>query len=184
MSNKLKLNLGCGTGKIEGFVNIDIDERLYPDKVYDIRNELPLEDNCANLVVMYHTIEHIHKPHWQGMFLDISRVLEPGGEFWISFPEFGKCWENWKTNKRGLREFWEATIFGRGASAFDCHVAIADSDEIIYLLVRSGFEVYYQGVEVGGQDYNTLLKCRNLKPLTYVDVLRDRLWPENKLQQE
>jgi SAM-dependent methyltransferase len=184
MSSKLKLNLGCGTGKIEGFVNIDIDPALEPDKVFDIRNELPLEDNSAELVVMYHTIEHIHKPHWQGIFLDVSRILVEGGEFWISFPEFGKCWENWKTNRRGLREFWEATIYGRGSSPYDNHVSVADTDEIIYLLTRSGFEITYQGSEQGGQDYNTLLKCTNLKALTYEEVLRDRLWPEHKSQNE
>lgn len=184
MSSKLKLNLGCGTGKIDGFINIDIDPGLGPDRIYDIRNELPIGENECDLVVMYHTIEHIHKPHWQGIFLDVARVLEPNGEFWLSFPEFSKCWENWKTNKRGQREFWEATIFGRGASVWDQHVAVADSEEISYFLVRSGFEIFYSGVELGGQDYNTLIKCRNLKPLTYEQVLRDILWPENKSEQE
>jgi predicted SAM-dependent methyltransferase len=170
----IRLNIGCGTGKIEGFINIDIDESLQPDKVYDIRNELPFQPSMVDQIVMYHTIEHIPKCHWQEIFLDFSRVLKANSELWISYPEYTRVFEYWKTNHRGLREFWEACIFGRGHSAADRHCSISDTDEMIYYLSKSGFEVYYQGDD--GESHNTLLKCKNRKAVLYENVLKEAVW--------
>jgi SAM-dependent methyltransferase len=170
----LKLNIGCGTGKIEGFINIDIDESLNPDKVYDIRNELPFQPDTVDQIVMYHTIEHIPKCHWQGIFLDFSRVLKKESEFWISYPEYSVVFDYWKTNYRGLREFWEAVIFGRGISPADRHCSVSDTDEMMYYLTRSGFEIYYRSDD--GESHNTLLKCKNKKAVLYETVLKEAVW--------
>ena len=179
----IRLNIGCGTGKIDGFVNIDCDPELKPDRVYNIINELPFQKDTVRQIVMYHTIEHIPKCFWQGIFLDFSRVLEPFGQFWISYPEYTKVWDYWKTNFRGQREFWEACVFGRGSSQSDRHCSISDTEEIKSFLTRSGFEIYWEGND--GESHNTLLKCRNLKPLLYEDVLKERVWPtEQQFEQK
>lgn len=178
-SKLLQLNLGCGTGKIPDFINIDIDEALKPDQVFDVRGSFPLDDNSCQLVTMYHTIEHIEKGYWQGIFLEIGRVLKEGGHLWLTFPEYPIVWEYWKKNHRGMREFWEACMFGRGASVHDRHVAASSIEELRYWLLRSGFQIDYAGPE-GVEMHNSLIRATNLKPVLYKDVLRDAVWQPEK----
>ena len=39
----MKINYGCGETKLEGFVNIDIEESVEPDLVCDVR-KAPLQN--------------------------------------------------------------------------------------------------------------------------------------------
>lgn len=171
----LKLNLGCGVGKIEGFINVDIDETLKPDKVFDIRGAFPLEDNSCSQVVMYHTLEHLEKTFWQGLFIEVSRVLEIGGKFWLTFPEYPVVWKYWESNHRGMREFWERCMFGRGTTLHDRHISVTARGEVEKFLFRSGFLIEISQVEPQ-EDHNSLIMASNRKPFLYSEVLKDSVW--------
>jgi SAM-dependent methyltransferase len=155
----MKLNLGCGTGKLEGFVNVDVDESLSPDMSFDLTKPFPFDDNSVEEVVMFHTIEHIQKRFHQFIFLEIHRVLKPDGLAMFSFPEFWECATRWHNNHHGAREFWEATIYGRQASISDFHVALMARDMFKLELENNGFDVFYCGPEPG-EDFNSLVKAR------------------------
>ena len=56
----MKLNLGSGYNKIEGFINIDNDLLTNPDCIVDFENnELPFEDNSIDEIRAHHILEHI-----------------------------------------------------------------------------------------------------------------------------
>jgi predicted SAM-dependent methyltransferase len=55
----MKINLGCGNQKEEGFVNLDMDPSVNPDIVYDIQDILPFDDGTVSEVRAYHIFEHI-----------------------------------------------------------------------------------------------------------------------------
>lgn len=137
----LRLNLGCGKNKIEGYVNIDVEEACEPDLVHDfLKAPLPYEDNSVDEILLFHTIEHINKRLHIVLLMEFWRVLRPNGTIIISFPEFSRCIDNWKTNKSGMREFWEATIFGRQLYPSDFHVCAMDSREFSSLMREVGFD--------------------------------------------
>ena len=55
-----RLNLGCGTKKIEGFVNVDINPIFKPEKVVDLNKfPWPFEDNEFDHVVAKDVLEHL-----------------------------------------------------------------------------------------------------------------------------
>jgi len=58
----MKLHLGCGYDKKEGYVNCDISEEVNPDKIVDINKTLPFEDNSVEEIFMNHVLEHTPKP--------------------------------------------------------------------------------------------------------------------------
>jgi predicted SAM-dependent methyltransferase len=175
-SELLKLNIGCGSGKLAGFINIDVDKSLEPDQVFDIRGALPLEDNSVDEITCYHTIEHIDKAFWQGIFLDFSRVLIPDGKLVLTFPNYLKVFKYWETNHKGLRHFWENVIFGGGTSVWDRHVSVTTEREVSHVLISSGFEVVESKVEPV-EDHNWYIRAINRKPLMYKDVLKEAVWP-------
>ena len=88
----LKLDLGCGPHKQEGFVGIDYRPLPGVDIVHDIENlPWPLPDNCATLIMASHLVEHIN-PAKAGFikFMDECwRVLKYSGQMMIVTPYAG-----------------------------------------------------------------------------------------------
>jgi hypothetical protein len=146
----IKLNLGCGQSKIDGCVNIDVEESCKPDLVHDFtKKQLPYEDKSIEEVYLFHTIEHISKRYHASIFDEVFRVLRVGGLFYLSYPEFTKCVSN-------------------------CHVCILDPNELGLRLESSGFTKIVHKSEPR-EDYNTITACeRGLHPyVKYEKVIAD-----------
>lgn len=169
----IKLNLGCGSNKIDGFINIDSEESCKPDLVVDfLKKPLPFERGSISEVVLFHTIEHISKRLHRVLLTNIWNLLEPGGLLIISYPEFLKCVENWKTNYKGKKEFWEATIFGRQLYPSDTHVALMCTEDFTILLESVGFRIVKASPEPL-ELYNTVVVARKfIKPITYEEAVQ------------
>jgi len=56
----MRINLGCGFKKLEGFINIDSDFKCNPDLVLQLGKErFPFEDNSVEHVAAHHILEHL-----------------------------------------------------------------------------------------------------------------------------
>ena len=56
----VKVNLGSGYKRIEGFVNVDDDPLVEPDYLVNIeKDKLPFDDNTVEEVRAHHILEHI-----------------------------------------------------------------------------------------------------------------------------
>ena len=56
----MKLNLGCGSKKLDGFVNIDKYDTYKPDIVHDLENfPYPFNDNSVTEILLSHVLEHL-----------------------------------------------------------------------------------------------------------------------------
>ena len=105
----VKIDLGCGANKQQGFVGVDIRKLPGVDIVHDVEKfPWPLPDACANLIMASHLVEHID-PHG-GVFLrfmdEAWRILKVGGQFVISFPYAGSVgyWQD-PTHCNGCNEY-------------------------------------------------------------------------------
>lgn len=79
----LKLDVGCGKNKKEGFLGIDIIDGV--DFVLDItREKVPLEDNVADEVYSHHFFEHIDSP--KEALEELIRLSVNGAKFEIWTP--------------------------------------------------------------------------------------------------
>jgi len=88
----IKLDIGCGGNKQDGFVGMDYRKLKGVDIVQDIeKTPWPLPDESVVLAVASHVVEHID-PH-AGVFMrfmdEVWRVLKPDGEFAITTPYAG-----------------------------------------------------------------------------------------------
>lgn len=87
----MKLNVGCGTDYMQGYVNIDGSDSLPGvDKVMDIsqtslRNEF--EDESCDEILAKDILEHHF--HWEAVQLlkDFFMLLKPGGKLTIRVPD-------------------------------------------------------------------------------------------------
>lgn len=81
------LDLGCGERKHSGAIGLD----KYPFKGVDIIHDmdnlpLPFADNCFDIVVALHSIEHIKKESFIPLIEDIYRILKPRGVLKVYVP--------------------------------------------------------------------------------------------------
>src|SRR5215813_9269378 len=110
----MKINFGAGETKLEGYINIDLEENSKPDIICDLRKAaLPFKDNEVEMVQMLHCIEHIELKYWPHVFNEFWRVLCPNGKLFLAYPEFEKCANYFLENHLGLRDLFRNTLYGR-----------------------------------------------------------------------
>lgn len=159
----MKLNLGCGQNKFDGYVNIDVDPGVKPDLVHDFAQKiLPYEDNSIEAVACIHTIEHVPRGFHSLVFGEINRVLQSDGTLYLAYPNAEKTLQFALENHRGMREsYWEHAILGRHLSVWDGHRALIFTTDLICFLREFGFGKIRSGPEVD-QEHNTFLEARKV----------------------
>lgn len=167
------LNLACGENRISGAVNVDKFTEC--DIRADIFN-LPFEKDSADLVYLFHTIEHIKETEHYLVLDQIWKVLKPSGRLIITYPEFSKCALNYINNWKGARDFFKMTIFGRQSHPGDYHISLMDSTFFVPYLKQCGFENVVVSEEIG-EPYNTVVKCqKGPKLLSKEEFYKKVLW--------
>jgi predicted SAM-dependent methyltransferase len=175
----LRLNLGCGEFKLDGFINIDCveDSRVKPDLKLDfIEQQLPYEAETVDQIWMIHCIEHIERFKWLVLFSEVLRVLKPNGSFTLAYPEFKECAKRFIDNEGNNRNFWRATLYGRQMYPSDYHVTPMDSHDLKEVMENYGFYRVNFKAESTNEPYNTIM-CgyKDPDPITREMVLISEL---------
>ncbi len=105
----MKLHLGCGTKKLEGWVNLDSVASCQPDLVHDLMQPLPYADQSVSEVLAEDLLEHFDKYMRYVVLGDWLRVLSVGGTVTLQVPNFKKIL--FKYFKFGFNNFVDF-IFG------------------------------------------------------------------------
>lgn len=85
----VKLNLGCGFDKREGWLNVDNFAACAPDQVLDIEaTPWALETDAFDHVLMKHVLEHVGAEFsvFSAVMRELYRVTAPGGIVEIHVP--------------------------------------------------------------------------------------------------
>lgn len=135
----MKLNLGCGNKRIEGFAGVD----LHGD-VATIRADLRSVEFAPEMIeaaVTFHVIEHLTYDDGVSLVYRVFEWLQPGGTFAIETPDRAKCLDLIRRGKlytdgRGVKrlEGGVGILGGRHCDAEDnrvYHRWIRDNAEMI-----------------------------------------------------
>ena len=100
----MKLNLGCGHDRKEGYINCDISLKVHPDKVVNLEKKLPFKKNSVDEIIAEHVFEHI--VNFIPLMHEIYRVSKPGAIIKIKVP-FYASWGQWNdpTHVRAFTPF-------------------------------------------------------------------------------
>lgn len=114
----MKLNLGCGKKKWEGFTNVDL---AGADLNCDIR-ALPLADGVAEEIHAIHVCEHFYLFEIVGVLKDWYRVLKDGGMLVCELP----CWDKVREHiaKGGPENMTRWALYGQPETHVDGEPAL------------------------------------------------------------
>lgn len=85
----MKLNLGCGFDKREGWINVDNFAECEPDRFLDIEaTPWDLPTDGFDTVLMKHVLEHVGADFktFAAVMRELHRITEPGGILEIHVP--------------------------------------------------------------------------------------------------
>lgn len=88
----MKLNLGAGNLKKEGYVNVDNNKACNPDLLRDIGRGLPYADCVVEEILAEHLIEHLPAEEFIFFFNECHRVLRDGGILHLKAPYYKMKW--------------------------------------------------------------------------------------------
>jgi hypothetical protein len=87
-SEPLKLDLGCGSMKLEGWHGVDIKKFPGVDTVCDLMKQWPWKDGTVSEINMSHTMEHFTGKERVFIMNEMCRVLQKGATAKITTPSW------------------------------------------------------------------------------------------------
>lgn len=87
----MKLNLGCGHNKLDGYCNVDVVSDYSPDAVVDLEKfPWPWKDSTVDEIALCHVLEHLGESRdiYLGVWKEMYRVLKPNGRVHITVPHW------------------------------------------------------------------------------------------------
>ena len=85
----MKLNLGCGSARLDGWVNVDREASLRPEQVWDLeRFPWPWPDSSVDEILLKHVLEHLGQRTdiFIGVIGELWRVCRNGTLITIEVP--------------------------------------------------------------------------------------------------
>ena len=91
VSEVSRLNWGCGSHVLPGWINSDIKQAPGIDLVADIKEGLPLAEGSIEYAVSVHALPELRYDEVIPALLELKRVLKPGGVLRLVLPDLRKA---------------------------------------------------------------------------------------------
>ncbi len=146
----VKINLGSGHFKLDGWVNIDLDEQSRPDVLVNLAANLPFSDEVAEFMHTEDFIDQLDLADAARFLHECHRVLKPGGVLRVLTPDVQQLASLYLNDPAKLKALWHdnvevpleldtaAEILNMGMR-FAGHTFLYDAETFSALAQRCGF---------------------------------------------
>jgi len=134
---KIKLNLGSGKDYLDGWINVDIEQKYNPDVVADITEALPFKTNSVSEIKAFDILEHVTKQQAHDFISECYRVLDIGGKLNLRLPNMFAIVDSYRDDPEVMAHF----LYGDTAETgvFGAHKAGYTEKSLHRLLILHGF---------------------------------------------
>ncbi len=87
----VKLHLGCGPEKRDGWINVDTQAEVKPDIVSSVESLPMFPNSSVDVIEANHLFEHLTFDQAKRALIEWSRILRPGGELFLELPDLEAC---------------------------------------------------------------------------------------------
>ena len=106
----MKLSIGAGARRIEGWTHVDYDPALQPDLLADITEPLPLPDASVECIFCEEVLTQIDPPACVGFLRECRRVLMPGGVVRVLMPDLQRFVRAYLEQPEWLLAIWNKHV--------------------------------------------------------------------------
>lgn len=143
-----RLHIGCGPIKMEGYINLDIEQAHNPDIVADVRT-INFDEQSMNIIYSCHCIEHLRIKEAAWCFKNFYKWLVPSGVLRLAVPSLELA-INAYTNGSDMKFLYGAEFRGYYVYDTPCerfnffmkeweHKCIYDYNQLQLMLTEAGF---------------------------------------------
>lgn len=151
MTEPVKINLGAGHWKLDGWVNVDVDPSCTPSVLADLSAALPFRDGVASHMHTEDFIDQLTLEQAGGFLRECHRILAPGGVLRVLTPDLERLVRHYLEDPEGLVQLWNRAVgipleLGTPGEVlntgmrFAGHTFIYDAETMAQLAKANGFE--------------------------------------------
>ena len=133
----INLHLGCGSLKLEDFINVDITSKL-ADMKLDINDLSIFNEDSVQQIYICHVLEHINRNQILNLILEWNRVLQKNGILRIAVPDFEKVLKIYQKDNDMSQII--GFLNGGQTDQYDFHFLNFDFEILNDLLKACGFD--------------------------------------------
>lgn len=133
----MRLNLGAGDDRRDGYLGIDCRLAKATDILADIRS-LPFKDESAEVVLALDVVEHLQRYELKVVFAELFRITKSRGELYIKTPNLNSLAQAYIKGELPFEEF-ERKVYGGQIFVEDTHKTGFNPDMIVGRLKEAGF---------------------------------------------
>lgn len=135
----MKLHLGCGDKKLDGFINVDIRETVGCDIIDDISRLSTFNNNSAKMIYCCHVLEHFGRNDFKKVLKRWNEILVPGGILRLSVPDLEQVFKQYVNNKISLKNLI-GFLYGGQNYPENFHYMGYDFELLKEVLLECGFD--------------------------------------------
>lgn len=134
----IKLHLGCGTKKIEGYINIDIRNLDSVDLVEDIKTLKSIDSDSVSIIYAAHVLEHFGRKEYKEVLSRWFEILQPSGILRLSVPDIEQVFSHYGKFKD--LEILRGLLYGGQTYTQNYHYCGWDFTTLEKDLIEIGFQ--------------------------------------------
>ena len=143
----LRLNLGCGSEHMNGWVNIDVSANTVADFLMDFKELKNIfKPASVDEIMMIHSISYLRLWEAQDLFGDVYSLLKFGGKYILEFPDIVKCSAHLLKHENNIEEYLEGV---RGIYAFGIHQIARKENFYTYAFGWSSWHIKHELLHAG-----------------------------------
>jgi predicted SAM-dependent methyltransferase len=137
---ELRLHLGSGLVRKDGWVNIDL-AGAPANLIWDLKRGIPFEDGSVDAVFHEHLLEHLTIREGFELTRECLRALRPGGVLRVAVPDAGACLRSYaRTGDPGWARSQPTPMLAVQALFYEHgHRAMYDAQLLVAELAAAGF---------------------------------------------
>lgn len=124
LADKPKLQIGCGSNRLDGWLNVGISlDECWKGVYMDAGKRFPFPDESMNYIYSEHLFEHLTYQQAQNMLKESYRVLKPGGVMRVATPDLRFLLGLYQEPEKPLhKEYMEFSVKDNGMPASPVYV--------------------------------------------------------------